>query len=179
MIKVPGRKAVVLFTDGVDTTSPQASFESTIASTQEVDALIYPIRYNTQAGGGVPNMGVDPKVMRASSSGRGYARGQSPAEYARGKLYLDKLAENSGGRVFDADDLTNLETSFAGVAEELRRQYSLGYYPEQEGQPGERRSVKIKVPTKPNVSFAPAGYVIRSLQGSGDTPRRPGIVAGR
>ena len=48
MIKVPGRKAVVLFTDGVDTTSPQASFESTIASTQEVDALIYPIRYNTQ-----------------------------------------------------------------------------------------------------------------------------------
>jgi VWFA-related protein len=193
MIKVPGRKAVVLFTDGVDTTSPQASFESTIASTQEVDALIYPIRYNTQAGGSQQNLGgVDPKVfatlppgvqqmiIRANNPGRGYARGQSPAEYARGKLYLEKLAENSGGRIFEAADLVNLETSFAGVAEELRRQYSIGYYPEQEGSPGERRSVRIKVPTKPNVVVrAKSGYVIRSQQGSVDSPRRPGIVAAR
>ncbi len=32
---------------------------------------------------------------------------------ACGKLYLEKLAENSGGRMFDATDMTNLESSFA------------------------------------------------------------------
>ena len=47
-------------------------------------------------------------------------RGQSPAEYAKGKLYLEKLAAGSGGRIFEASDIKNLETSFAGVAEELR-----------------------------------------------------------
>src|SRR5688500_3696890 len=40
---LPGRKAVVLFTDGVDTTSRRANFESTVLGVEEVDALFYPI----------------------------------------------------------------------------------------------------------------------------------------
>jgi hypothetical protein len=49
-IKALGRKAVVLFTDGVDTTSRQASFDSTVSAVEEVDALFYPIRFDTQQG---------------------------------------------------------------------------------------------------------------------------------
>ena len=45
--QVQGRKAIVLFSDGVDTTSRLASYQSTIRETEEVDALIYPIRYDT------------------------------------------------------------------------------------------------------------------------------------
>lgn len=179
LIKVSGRKAVVLFTDGVDTTSRQANYESTLAAVQEVDALIYPIRYDTQQNGGVIStatgapthlppdiaalmaargIAIDPRVFQ------GGARGTSPAAYAKGKLFLEKLAENTGGRIFEATDVKNLEASFAGVAEELRRQYSIGYYPENPGKAGERRSVKIKV-TKPNaVVRAKSGYVIRQLQ---------------
>ncbi|MEO7672854.1 MAG: hypothetical protein ABIU09_02105 [Pyrinomonadaceae bacterium] len=48
LVNTPGRKAVVLFTDGVDTTSRRANYESTVAAVEEVDALFYPIRYNTQ-----------------------------------------------------------------------------------------------------------------------------------
>ncbi len=178
-VKIPGRKAVVLFTDGVDTTSPRSSFDSTLLDVQEVDALFYPIRYNTQtrASGvvstttGTPmplpadiadllasrGLAIDPRNTVSMGGGRG----TSAAEYARGKLYLDKLAENTGGRIFEADDVKNLEVAFSGIAEELRRQYSIGYYPEQEGQPGERRTVKIRV-TKPNVVVrAKSGYVIR------------------
>ena len=44
------------------------------------------------------------------------------------------LAQETGGREFEADSLTNLSTAFAGIAEELRRQYSIGYYPDKVGQ---------------------------------------------
>ncbi len=192
-IKVPGRKAIVLFTDGVDTTSRQASFESTVAAVQEVDALIYPIHYDTQTGGGgvvstatgaptqlppdiaammaARGIAIDPRVFK------GMARGQSPAEYAKGKLFLEKLAENTGGRIFEASDIKNLDTAFAGVAEELRRQYSIGYYPEKEGQPGERRSVKIKV-ERPNVVVrSKSGYVIRQQRSDADSSSKSGTLA--
>ncbi|MER3633000.1 MAG: hypothetical protein C4325_13310, partial [Blastocatellia bacterium] len=45
---IAGRKAIVIFTDGVDTTSRRASYQSTVADSEESDALIYPIRFNTQ-----------------------------------------------------------------------------------------------------------------------------------
>ena len=45
--RVSGRKAVVLFTDGVDTTSRHASYEDNIRDAEEVDALIYPVQYDT------------------------------------------------------------------------------------------------------------------------------------
>ncbi len=44
---IKGRKAVVLFTDGVDATSNHASYESTVYIAEELDALIYPILYDT------------------------------------------------------------------------------------------------------------------------------------
>ena len=44
----------------------------------------------------------------------------------------------------------NVDAAFQGIAEELRRQYSVGYYPAQVGQVGERRQIKIRV-MRPNV----------------------------
>jgi hypothetical protein len=60
------------------------------------------------------------------------------------------LAQNSGGRKFEADSTANLDAAFAGIAEELRRQYSLGYYPDKAGQIGERRQIRVRV-MRPNV----------------------------
>ena len=156
LVNIPGRKAVVLFTDGVDTTSRRANYESTIADVEEVDALIYPIRYNTQrqygGGGGRRRNPADDWVgiiLGGGSIGGGSA-GSSRQEYERGLQYLETLAQNSGGRKFEADTLYNLEASFAGIAEELRRQYSLGYYPEKVGASGERRRISVRV-MRPNV----------------------------
>src|ERR1041385_3209695 len=52
--RVEGRKAIVLFTDGVDTTSNRADYDSTVRDAEELDALIYPVEYDTYAdmGGG-------------------------------------------------------------------------------------------------------------------------------
>lgn len=46
---IEGRKAIVLFTDGVDTTSKHASYESTVRDAEELDALIYPVEYDTSS----------------------------------------------------------------------------------------------------------------------------------
>ncbi len=119
-------------------------------------------------------LSIDPRILTT-----GVARGTSAAAYAKGQLYLQKLAENSGGRIFEAADIKNLETAFAGIAEELRRQYSIGYYPEQEGQPGERRTVKIKVGRPNTVVRAKSSYVIRQQRSWRDNPRNPGVFATR
>src|SRR5260370_23289518 len=50
---IAGRKAIVLFTDGVDTTSKHASYESTLRDAEELDALIYPVEYDTWTDMGV------------------------------------------------------------------------------------------------------------------------------
>lgn len=159
LVNIPGRKAVVLFTDGVDTTSRRANYQSTIADVEEVDALFYPIRYNTQGtfgggGGRRRSRGSDDWIGiilggRNIPMGGGPA-GSSPEEYETGRRYLETLAQNSGGRKFEADTIYNLEASFAGIAEELRRQYSLGYYPDKVGQAGERRRISVRV-MRPNV----------------------------
>ena len=52
-----GRKAIVLFTDGVDTTSRHASYASNIRDAEELDALIYPVQYNTYMDLGVDRAG--------------------------------------------------------------------------------------------------------------------------
>ena len=44
-------------------------------------------------------------------------------------IYLQALASETGGRFYQADDLDTIKRSFTAVAEELRRQYSIGYYP--------------------------------------------------
>lgn len=176
LVNTPGRKAVVLFTDGVDTTSRRASFESTIAGVEEIDALFYPIRYDTQqqqlaAGGGpiaaLPGMALPPGITARM-------RGSSDAEYARGKSYLEGLAANSGGRIFEADTLTNLESAFSGIAEELRRRYSIGYYANTERVPGERKSIKIQVGRPGAVVRAKNNYVVKQKRDETSEPQVQG-----
>lgn len=184
--KVTMRKAVVLFTDGVDTTSRRADYQSTIRDAEEADAIIYPLRYDTFAdmnpnGGGYGNDDALGTVLgdifggggvrigrRNRRGGGGWGRGgggsqgsgTSRAEYETGKRYLDDLARVSGGRTYEASNSYNLDTAFASIAEELRRQYSLGYYPENAGQAGDRKQIRVRV-MRPNVVVrAKTSYIV-------------------
>lgn len=179
--RIDGRKAIVLFTDGVDTTSRRADFDGTLLDAEETDVLIYPIRYDTQRdgfGGGYPQQRRRGGPPMGSSGGgilgdligailggsirnmpQGGMNGGRNA-YEIGRRYLESLAQNSGGRNFEADTLVNLEASFSGIAEELRRQYSLGYYPDNVGQVGDRKQITIRV-QRPNVVVrAKTSYIV-------------------
>ncbi len=62
--------------------------------------------------------------------------------------YLQQLADRTGGRYFKAGDINLIRQSFAGVAEELRRQYLIGYYPTEHAHDGKERKIKVKVDRK-------------------------------
>ena len=167
--RTSGRKAIVLFTDGVDTTSGNATYESTITDAQELDALIYPVQYNTAFDMGqvvqIPTAPIDvfgqilggifgggngggPPIRRG---GGRRPRGTSRGDYEVGGRYLEELANSTGGREYRADTLQNMSSAFANVAEELRRQYSIGYYPKRLPQAGQRRMIKVRA-KQPNLA---------------------------
>jgi VWFA-related protein len=180
---IKGRKAIVLFTDGVDTTSKHASYQSTLAEAEELDAMIYPIQYDTYmdgAGGGWPGGGggggYPGRYPRRGGSGigdiigviigggtypgrgggwpggggGGGGAGTSRGEYELAGAYLRGLADETGGRHYAAETMGNIEEAFTSIAEELRQQYQLGYYPSRQSQAQERRQIKVRV-KRPNL----------------------------
>lgn len=167
--KVQGRKAIVLFTDGVDTSSYMSTYQSTMREAEELDALIYPIQYDTtdymramRDAGSVtittsrsnwPFPGSSSSQTTQTVPGTGAPiSGATQADYDRADQYLQGMAEKTGGRLYRANDATQLAQAFTSIAEELRRQYSIGYYP-QTGAAGtdERRLIKVTV-KRPNVA---------------------------
>ena len=160
--KIQGRKAIVLFTDGVDTTSEKSDYSSSVREAEEADTVIFPIYYNTffdnQRNGGIfqpfPQIG-----------NRG--NGTSSQEYVTGRAYLKDLSESTGGRVFNAENTAGgLTKTFESIAEELRRQYSIGYIPQESGQAGQRRQIKVRVDRPNLVIRARDSYIVGAGQNS-------------
>ncbi len=163
---VTGRKAVILFTDGIDTASSEIIGEDTLdAVVESEDVIVYSIRYNTRAD-------VKRKLEKKVVGGE-YIEGnkripwyQKQQEldraYREADEYLQQLAQLSGGIVERADELTDLKGSFRRLAEELRQQYLLGYYPTNKDKVDRDRRLEVHV-SRPG-SRVRARPVYRSTQ---------------
>lgn len=134
---VQGRKAIVLFTDGVDTESKNGSGKQSLFDVEKNEVIVYPIQYDTQETIAAILNDNNPQKLLSSQP--------TTEEFQLATRYLQGLAQRSGGRVQQAETLTNVQEAFALIAEELRHQYSLGYYPSQEGKVGEFRRVQVEV----------------------------------
>jgi Ca-activated chloride channel homolog len=166
---VKERKALILFTDGVDTCSRKASESETLELAREAGAPIYGIYYNTEGGqyarssrptmGGILFPGTNPTIF--GSPYPGGVGGSSSEEYMRGRSYLTKLSDYSGGITLDALNKTELEAKFEQIARELSSQYSIGYYSANQKHDGKFRKVTVKL-DKPNlVARTRMGYTAR------------------
>jgi len=181
--RIPGRKAMVLFTDGVDTSSFSATYQSTLYEAEELDALIYPIRYDTtdymraaqNAGSGnvtivtrssnwpFGSRTTTQTIYGAPINGGVPLPGTTKADYDRADQYLHALADKSGGRLYQANDPAQLSEAFTRIAQELRWQYSIGYYPKSatdEG--GERRQIRVRV-HQPDLAVKARNSYVKSL----------------
>ena len=198
---VEGRKAIVLFTDGVDTTSRHASYASNIRDAEELDALIYTVQYDTYmdqgggGGGGWPGAGRWPNSnadilgqILGGVFGRGGGRGgrggghggggvgNSRRDYEVANRYLHELSERTGARNYQGDSTQNLSSAFANIADELRRQYTLGYYPKTPAQAGQRRQIKVRV-NQPNLAVRTRdSYVFNPAGPATDTARSAPVL---
>lgn len=167
--RLRGRKALVVLTDGQDNdmrarvveksrTAPKnetwnisgptcsdipcATFDSNMRDADELDTLIYPIRFS------------EPIYRNIFGESKGKA-------YETAVVYLRELAKRTGGRFYSSDDNENLTKVFTSIANELRHQYSLGYYAKTPAQPGERRQIKVSV-TRPNLVVRARSSYVRS-----------------
>ena len=150
--KIAGRKAIVMFTDGVDTTSYKADDASSIEDAERAETPVYTVYYDTLKDKKKP-LDDDPLDEMAQ-------RGTTPEEYQIGRKYLQTLTGKTGGRMYPATTAANLETAFAEIADELRQQYSIGYYPSETGKPGTRKTVRVEVNTPDATVRARDSYVV-------------------
>jgi VWFA-related protein len=112
-----GRKAVILISDGADTTSKLSSLEALVAAHQS-NAVIYSISHSRRG---------------FLSGGRG---GGDPAT-------LRKFSEETGGAVFFVDEREGFKEIFDQISRELRSQYSLAYVSTNTARDGKYRRIKI------------------------------------
>jgi Ca-activated chloride channel family protein len=149
--RMTGRKAIILFTDGVDVDS-RVSLEKSLRTIEEAGIFIYPIQYKHPKDSG-PTW----STVGVSQQNRNSYRGdQSKADF-----YLRGVAKNTGARFYMAEDKKSLVKSFAQIADELRRQYDLGYYPTSPAKPGQRVKIKVTV-NRPEVVVRSRGSYIYS-----------------
>ena len=169
--KIPGRKAIVLFTDGVDTASYNATYKTTLRKVDEQEILIYPIQYDTSdfipvnqteitiAARHTP--GGPSTTIESGPTSLLKMPGTFTPDYKLAGQYLQQLAEKTGARLYQANEPKQLAQAFTKIAEELRSQYSLGYYPQTEVKSGERRLIKVRVDQSNVAVRARESYVRR------------------
>jgi VWFA-related protein len=69
-----------------------------------------------------------------------------------------KMAEQTGGRVIEVSSEKHLQEAFDQIAEELRQQYTLGYYPTNGARDGTFRKIKVETTDKELKVLARRGY---------------------
>ena len=172
LARVQGRKAIVLFTDGVDTSSRDADYQRNLMDAQELDALIYPVQYDTRGDMNVGNsskkkVDIWGAILGGIFGGSGGGGGTVQGDYELADQFLRELANSTGGREYKADSLQNMSQAFVNVAEELRRQYSIGYYPKRPPQAGQRRFIRVRA-RQPNLAVRTRDSYIFNPSGGAD-----------
>jgi VWFA-related protein len=125
MRSVPGRRVLLLVTDGEDTYS-RANIRDAISIAQRTETTIFAI--STKAG--------------FLSTVPGVEAGQVADKKDRD---LQTLAEETGGVAFFTGDLLSLERSFTKISQELRAQYLVTYNPTNKTYDGKFRKIEVKL----------------------------------
>jgi Ca-activated chloride channel homolog len=143
--RIQGRKAVVLFSDGIDSTSKIANVQSNLGKIEESNALFYPIHYNTLPDASNVGGFVNGKPIPMSPQQIESAKARIKETSDRSIMYMSELAIRSGGRFYEAENMTDAKAAFANIAEELRRQYWLSYYSTNPKDDGSYRKIHVAV----------------------------------
>jgi len=125
MRSVPGRRVLLLVTDGEDTYS-RANIRDAISIAQRTETTIFAI--STKAGFLATVPGVE--------------AGQVADKKDRD---LQTLAEETGGMAFFTGDMLSLERSFNKISKELRAQYLVTYDPTNKVYDGKFRKIEVKL----------------------------------
>jgi len=180
---IDGRKAMILFSDGEDTTSRHASYDDAINIVTESDVLVYGLRYPGSGGGGgysrpwprSPWPGIQlplpfpwPRSRRNGPYGGGGGNGGGRSW--GGKDFMKDIAEAGGGPVFDAEQVSDMGRLASRIADELRHVYVLSYYPKNALSNGGYRAIRIRVKGRDDIAVRHRrGYNARDVSSPSHT----------
>jgi VWFA-related protein len=159
MQKQQGRKALILLTDGEDRGS-KTSLASAIESAQRADTLVYCIYFKGEEsdnfGGYGRRGGWDRGGMGRP---RGGGRGGYPQEsHQDGKKVLERIAKETGGRMFEISKKQPVDQVYSQIEQELRNQYSLGYTPDRNGTTSSYHKLHLAAKDKNEIVQTRDGY---------------------
>ncbi len=141
---IPGRKAIILLTDGEDHGSeiPPADLLNVIAgSSTMIYSVFYPVDPRQLMKELVRSSSAIPKSARVRETGRPDPWKQREEQAAE---FLRQISEISAGR-FYRSDVSELNKAFKQISDELRSQYLLGFYPDRSKLDGQTHSLDVQV----------------------------------
>lgn len=177
-----GRRALVALTDGVDSTSA-ADFSWAKEKIEQLGIISFFIKVDTRDYFEDNLLGdcqtskhfSMTQIRRYYRSIAGAAAMEKASNFCQlrdferlaisKRLYqmadaeMSELAKNSGGKVFPADDLSEVRAAFRSVADEIGTKYTLGYYSSNEKRDGTYRKIKVEL------KGLPVGTQIRTREG--------------
>jgi VWFA-related protein len=180
MNKQTGRKALVILSDGVDRNSKENLVRS-IEAAQRADTIIYAIYFKGEEshpqnnnpqrghggypgggfpGGGYPGGGYPGGRGGYPGGGNGGGNGGNyPSQsHVDGKKILERMAQETGGRLFEVKKNQDVAQIYNQIAEELRAQYRLGYTPTQDAASNGYHQVVVDIHQKGLVAQTRDGY---------------------
>lgn len=121
------RNALIVISDGIDNRLHEAQGPAEVPFAKLLRAV------------GVMNMVIYPVFLDP------FTRVPPPRWAKRAREQMEALARASGGRLFPARSLQDLEPVYPLVAQEMRSVYTLAYYPSNQNFDGRWRRVEVKV----------------------------------
>jgi len=157
MQKQQGRKALILLTDGEDRGS-KTSLDHAIESAQRADTLVYCIYFKGEEGGGFSPYGQGRGGWGRGGMGRGGPGGYPQESHEDGKKVLQRIAKETGARMFEISKKEPIDRIYAEIQEELRNQYNIGYTPDRNGSNGSYHKIHLAAKQKDAIVQARDGY---------------------
>lgn len=132
------RRAILLISDGWDTSSSKASFDSVIKKALAAGIVMYSIDLiddNARVGNASWVLGL-----------------------RRGQTEMKEFASQTGGRYVYSPQGDKLEEAFTNIVDELRNQYTLTYYPTNQKRDGRWRKLSVGLSRQGLMTRARKGY---------------------
>jgi len=169
-----GRKALVVFSDGVDRGSKE-TLNDAVDAADKANVAVYTIYFKGEQesngfgngfpgqrrGGGYPGGGGGyPGGGGGYPGGGGGNRrnGGSGEANVDGKKIMEKIATRTGARYFEAKKKDNLDEIYGQIAEELRGQYLLTYTPDKADPDGGFHKIALKASNGDLIVVTREGY---------------------
>jgi Ca-activated chloride channel family protein len=131
----PGRRVIVIVSDGVDTTS-RADFDTTLQRALADDCQIYVVQTGLYENANVRALAAERRMQEFSAQ--------------------------TGGAVYVPKSADDLDDAFAQIAADLAQQYILSYYPAEDKRDGKYHLIAVRVKTKPNARVrARKGFLVK------------------